>query len=177
MDLSRSPWAALAGGLGLLGLAGGGPVASAYAQEASELETGTRVRVSSLACPECFSAGRLQALDADGISLRLDGETVGFPADSIARLDVSRGKSWVPPVVGGVGFFFVSTGIFLGVFCNDPDTSCGADTVFIVSALIGLPSAGVGTLLGFLLRTERWEPVSRDGLTVLVGPGYLTLRL
>lgn len=156
---------------GLAAILGSGFTSSARAQEAPELEAGARVRVSSTACPDCFVMGRLQSFDADGMSLRLDGETMGLPMDSIASMAVSRGKSWVPPVVGGVGAFFLSTGIFLAGFCNDPDTSCQADTVLVVSALIGLPSAGIGTLLGFLLRKERWQPVPLDGLTVHVGPG------
>jgi hypothetical protein len=150
---------------------GGGCTSDVLAQDPPELEAGARVRVSSTACPECFVIGRLQRFDADGVSLRLDGETTGFPVDSIASLAVSRGKSWVPPVVGGAGAFFVSTGIFLAVFCNDPDTSCDAQPVLIASALIGLPSAGIGALLGSLLRKERWEPVPVDALTVRVGSG------
>lgn len=149
---------------------------SAQAQEATQLEPGARVRISSTACPDCFVMGRLQRLDGESVALLLDGEATELALDSIASFAVSRGKSWVPPVVGGVGMFFVSTGIFLGSFCNDPDTSCQADTVLIVSTVIGLPAAGIGTLLGFLLRKERWESVPLDALTARVDAGGLEVR-
>lgn len=155
----------------LVAVLGGGFTTQAVAQEAPELEAGMRVRVSATGCPQCFVVGRLETFDAERLSLRLDGETMSFPLDSIASLAVSRGKSWVPPVVGGVGGLLIPTGVFLAIFCSDPDTSCDGENVLIVTALIGVPSAAIGTLVGLLLRDERWEPVLVDAFTAHIGPG------
>ena len=48
-----------------------------------------------------------------------------------------------------------ATTVFLIGFCNDPDTSCGADEVGRAVLFIGVPCAVVGALIGSLVRTER----------------------
>jgi hypothetical protein len=129
----------------VLALLAGRP-ADAVGQAHEELTPGTRIRVHpESGCPQCSVTGRLELLEGGRLELRTDEELLSFPLDSIRTLEVSRGKSWVPPVVGGVGGFFLSTGIFLAVFCSDPDTSCDGQNVAIVALVVGAPVGGIGT--------------------------------
>ncbi len=148
------------------------------AQVAGGVEPGDRLRLyPEGSCPSCSVTGRLELLQGGRLSLRTDGELLGFPLDSIRALERSRGKSWVPPVAGGVGGFLGATGIFLAGFCSDPDTSCDADTVAIVALVVGAPAGAIGTLVGLLLADERWADVPLAGLEVVTGPGRIGLRL
>ncbi len=53
---------------------------------------------------------------------------------------------------GSVGL--VATGLFLSVFCSDSDTQCGADEVARAVAIIAVPPAVVGAVIGSLIRTK-----------------------
>jgi hypothetical protein len=48
-----------------------------------------------------------------------------------------------------------ATGLFLGVFCNDADTQCGADEVGRAVLIIAVPPAVLGAVIGSLIRTKR----------------------
>ncbi len=80
-------------------------------------------------------------------------------------------------MVGGVGGFFLSTGIFLAVFCSDQDTSCDGENVAIVALVVGAPVGAIGMLIGLLLADERWEELPLDRLGVAAGPDGIALRL
>jgi hypothetical protein len=161
----------------VLALLAGRP-ADAVGQALEELTPGARIRVHpESGCPQCSVTGRLELLEGGRLELRTDEELLSFPLDSIRTLEVSRGKSWVPPVVGGVGGFFLSTGIFLAVFCSDPDTSCDGQNVAIVALVIGAPVGGIGTLIGLLLADERWAELPLGRLGVAAGPGGVALQL
>ena len=107
----------------------------------------------------------------------MDKELLSFPLDSIRALEVSRGKSWVPPVVGGVGGFVVATGTFMAVFCSDEDTSCDGDNFAVAALIIGAPVGAIGTLVGLLLADERWEDLLLERVGVVVSPGGIALQL
>lgn len=152
--------------------------ADAVGQNLSELSRGTRVRVYPESdSPRSTVTGKLELLEGGRLELRSDDGLLSFPLDSIGALEVSRGKSWVPPVAGGVGGFLLSTGIFLAVFCSDPDTSCDGENVAIVALIIGAPVGGIGTLLGLLLANERWEELPLGSLSVAAERGGAALRL
>ncbi len=155
-----------------------GAPAVAVGQALQELTPGARIRLyPESVCPECSVVGRLELVEGGRLELRTDDRLLSFPLDSIWALEVSRGKSWVPPVVGGVGGFFVSTGIFLAIFCSDPDTSCDGGNIAIASLVIGAPVGAIGTLIGLLLADERWEELPLDRLGVAAGPDGIALRL
>lgn len=78
-------------------------------------------------------------------------------------------------MAAGVGGFFLSTGIFLAAFCSDDDTSCDAQSVAIVSLVIGAPTGAIGTLLGLLLANERWEELPMGRLSVEAQAGGLVV--
>ena len=148
------------------------------AQVTGGVEPGDRLRLyPEGSCSSCSVTGRLERLEGGRLSLRADGELLGFPLDSIRALQRSRGKSWVPPVAGGVGGFFASTGIFLAGFCSDADTSCDGDTVATVALVVGVPAGAIGTLVGLLLADERWADIPLEGLELVTGPGRIGLRL
>jgi hypothetical protein len=152
--------------------------ADVVGQPLEELAPGARIRLHPDSdCPQCSVTGRLELFEGGRLELRADDQLLSFPLDSIRSLEVSRGKSWVPPVVGGVGGFFLSTGIFLAVFCSEPDTSCDGGNVAIASLVVGAPVGAIGMLVGLLLADERWEQLPLDRLGVVAGPGGIALRL
>lgn len=148
------------------------------AQVGDTLPPGDRLRLyPEGSCASCSVTGRLDRLEGGRLSLRTDRELISFPLDSVRALQRSRGKSWVPPVAGGVGGFLASTGIFLAAFCSDPDTSCDAANVGTVALVIGVPTGAIGTLVGLLLADERWAEVPLDRMSLVTGPGQIGLRL
>ena len=143
-----------------------------------DLRPGARIRLYPEAtCPRCSVTGRLELLEGRRLELTADEELLSFPLDSIRALEVSRGKSWVPPVVGGVGGFVVATGTFLAIFCSDPDTSCGGHQVAAGALYFGVPVGAIGTLVGLLLADERWEDLPLERVGVVVSPGGIALQL
>ncbi len=152
--------------------------ADAVGQDLTKLSPGTRVRVYPESDgPRSAVTGKLELLEGGRLELQSDDELLSFPLDSIGALEVSRGKSWVPPVAGGVGGFLLSTGIFLAVFCSDPDTSCDGENVAIVALIIGAPVGGIGALLGLLLANERWEELPLGSFSLVAERGGAALRL
>jgi hypothetical protein len=148
------------------------------AQGVDDLRPGAKVRLYPKAtCPSCSVTGRLELLEGRRLELMVDEELLSFPLDSIRALEVSRGKSWVPPVVGGVGGFVVATGTFLAIFCSDPDTSCDGESIAVAALIIGAPVGAIGTLVGLLLADERWEDLPLERLGVVVSPGGIALQL
>jgi hypothetical protein len=91
--------------------------------------------------------------------------TMSIPMTALTRLEVSQGRRshWVRGGVIGLGLGFAASGLFLAAFCSDPDTSCHADTVGRVLALIALPPTAVGLGIGLAVRTERWERIPIPG--------------
>jgi len=71
-----------------------------------------------------------------------------------AEKPATRTHTWTGLLIGGlVGG--AATAVFLTGFCGDADTECGADEVGRAVALIAVPAAAAGALIGSLIRTER----------------------
>jgi hypothetical protein len=78
------------------------------------------------------------------------------PGDVLIQGSATRSHAGTGLLIGGI-VGAVATTVFLVGFCGDPDTACGADEVGRAVVLIAVPCAAVGTLIGWLVRTER-EP-------------------
>jgi hypothetical protein len=74
----------------------------------------------------------------------------------LIRGSATRSHAGTGLLIGGI-VGAVATTVFLVGFCGDPDTACGADEVGRAVVFIAVPCAAVGTLIGWLVRTER-EP-------------------
>ena len=161
----------------LLGLAVLGSFAPLAAQQAPHLTPGQRVRVTIPSALEKQRATVL-AMAADSITLSLDTRGDFFAKThrqvivalgSLSSLEVSNGtanNAAIGAVIGG------AAGAIFGVievkrendachrrggwFCDLLPPAAGL--------LLGVPVAGIGTLVGLLVRTERWEKVPLDRL-------------
>ena len=148
----------------LICIFGGAPTEIA-AQE--PLASGSRVRVTA---PECELRGQtttFRALRAD--TLVLYG--AACPLASVTRLDVSRGQKSHAVVGSLVG---AGAGALVGLaMCANTDV-CGilsdndikgevVATSVVVGGLLGL-------LVGYLIKTDRWEEVPLDRLRVSLVP-------
>jgi hypothetical protein len=65
----------------------------------------------------------------------------------------SRRHTGTGLLIGGLAGAAATT-IFLIGFCDDPDTQCGVDEVGRATLFIAVPSAALGALIGYLIRTE-----------------------
>lgn len=159
------------------------PTRPARAQQRPAVQPGERVRVvrgcvdgqpgasatGASACDASPLVGSLLALSPDSIALRADDATVVYPSSSVTRLEVSRGQTshWKTGALIGfpVGALIVFSALNTGDSTNPCDPSSNQDAAGMgfcvgVAALAGgVPGALLGGTIGWLIRSERWEPV------------------
>ena len=146
----------------------GGAPTEITAQEPLPFYPGVRVRVTA---PDCGLRGRateFRALRAETLVL----DTTECPLASVTRLDVSRGrKSWV-----GLGIFIGVPAGALGavVYCKTLDVSgCklfGDDLTGAVAIAFGALGFLAGGIVGHFVKTELWEEVPVERLSVSLAP-------
>lgn len=148
------------------------------AQQPPALTPGQRVLVTAPSAGLTGAIATVAALTASDITLRREplgqGDTdilLRVPLDSVRYLQVSRrhGHAAMGALIGfGVGA--------IGGVMEVARENAHATTNFLrfsplVGALFGLPGAGIGALVGVLIRTEEWVPVDlhrlRTGLVRL----------
>jgi len=84
-----------------------------------------------------------------------------------SRFEVSRGarrhplRGFVIGALPGAAF-----GVWWCSGFTEPGETCSA----ISGALLGLYTGALGAGIGFLIKTERWEPISPDRVQISVGP-------
>lgn len=154
----------------------------------ADLSDGTRVRVTMRKEAQPPSDARFAShqgavriigtvLDARDkqIELRPDGqsERVTLPVESIAQLEVSRGRKSHPgkgAVIGALaGAAFVGAMCLAEGGCGSKGEMISTEEAVVMSSAMG---AGGGALAGLFVRTERWEalPPGRIRLSVLPTP-------
>ena len=144
----------------------GGVSTEMAAQES--LASGSRVRVTA---PDCELRGRattFQAVRADTLVLA----TTECPLALVARLDVSRGQKSNALLGAGIGFAAGASGAV--VYCkalNPGDCEIFGDDVTLEQALIfGALGGAVGGIAGYFIKTERWDEVALEQLSVSLAP-------
>jgi hypothetical protein len=133
------------------------------AEDAADLQ-GARVRVKTT------GAGRLVGVvtDADAGALMIQasaqGGAVRVPRDEVLGLDVSRGfrRNTVRGLVAGAVGCVAAVGLYAAF--DTLDESGVGEPLFIG----GMVAAG--GLVGTLIKTERWEPVSKSGVSLRMSP-------
>jgi hypothetical protein len=166
------------------------PFASLGAQQSAL--PGDRVRVSECHIRTLRSGtlrnecerhvGTLSVLTAQVVTLRMEGTATEFavPLDSVIKLEVHRGRrartgrgALIGSIVG------VASGAIVGVaVAKGPSTCedlgwpepCGARLALTGGLLFGASGALVGTVIGALIKTDRWEEVPLDRLSVGLAP-------
>jgi hypothetical protein len=148
---------------------------AAVAQEPTPVQPGQRVRVRSLLAHRPVVTGAVESIGRDTLVVRPEaGAAAAIPLSSIARLEVSRGRHsrWLTGLVVGAGAGAV-TGAIIGAATHDEDDwlfSAGENAV--LGAVLFTPiGALTGTVIGLLVKTERWKSVPLDRVRPTVGGG------
>ncbi len=147
------------------------------AQQSPYLTPGQRVLVTAPPAGLTGAIATVEALSAHDITLRRERLGHGgtdtlqmVPLDSVSFLQVSHrhGHAGIGALIGfGVGA--------IGGVMEVARENAQARTNFlkfspIIGALFGLPGAGIGALVGLLVRTDEWRPVDLHRLRVGLGP-------
>lgn len=137
------------------------------------------------------AAGTILTLTADSLLLlTADGATVILPVNSIASIDINRGRrcNWVKgmtagAVIGagaglaiGLATRFETEGCYTGLPL-EPTAQC-QNTWTSIMGTIGIGAAGgalLGAVIGTLIKTDKWERIAVDGQSVrlIAGRGHL----
>ena len=145
----------------------GGASTEIAAQE--PLASGSRVRVTAPECGLSGQAATFRALRADTLVL----ETTECPLASVTRLDVSRGQKSHALLGAGIGLAAGALGAV--VFCEVVekggcelayDDNATLKAALIVSAI----GAVAGGIVGYFIKTDRWEEVPLERLRVSLAP-------
>jgi hypothetical protein len=147
------------------------------AQQGPQLEPGQWVLVTAPSAGLNRVVARVEALSAHDITLRRERlghggtDTVQMvPLDSVRDLQVSRrhGHAGIGALIGlGVGA--------VGGVMEVARENAQSRTNFlkfspIVGALFGIPAAGIGAIIGALVRTREWVPVDLHRLRLGLAP-------
>lgn len=138
---------------------------------ALELPMGARVRVRTEASGEWIK-GTLASADAGTISLvpeeapPLGANQLRLPSEAVTRLEVRTGRKrqWLPGLLVGAAL-----GVALGVSMDVDAVQCEFDDNYFCSrggavAAMGGTFAGLGALVGSLVKKDVWTPVAIDAL-------------
>lgn len=163
------------------------PLPKGYAQ--SQLVLGQRVRVSVRASPAASGgriAGVLSAWSADSLSLEKDGRKVDFARSAVEHLEVSRGKTRMTRkgmVIGMIAGALVFGGAEAASPSEsecDPMAICPIDPSPAANVVLGAiggaaVGAGLGSLVGYNLKTDRWQHLPLEVSVAVVNQGARAL--
>jgi hypothetical protein len=149
------------------------PLTDAVTQE-WPVRLGNRVRVTAPSLGVNRYVARFEYVRGDTLVVWADSN-VKYPLAAVTQLEVSRGRSNTPVILGAslgaIGGAFA--GLVLGPEkeCQPLDILCHPDEPKLAAALVGLLGGGLaGGFLGAAMRTDRWEDVPLDPLRVSVVP-------
>ena len=160
----------------LLGLLMMAPVAHA---QLTEVRPGARVRIEAPDVDASQIVGTVVLRSGDVLRVRRSNtELLTIPASRIASIEVSRGKTHSRGARNGA-IVGTAWGAVLGLVtiggaktCSGPADArmCGLAQPPDVAAWVGysmVSGAVVGTIVGALVRSERWERLSVGGRTTM----------
>ena len=145
------------------------------AQTARAVVVGSRVRVRTLMGDTARTViGKLTAWEGDTIEVRPPAAAeLRVPLANVARLDVSRGKGVVPShVIIGACVGTVAGALVGGAIGYDSCQNCFISSLTTVTGMVvgGLIGGVGGTLVGVVIKGERWRRVPLDAPRVGVVP-------
>jgi len=172
-------------------LPGALPAVPARASEPSlRLERGARVRLS-LPCEDapptpveragalCLVDGRVDDIAGDAITLARASTSTRLSLASVSRIEVGRGQRSRWKAGAGAGFVAGAVGTWAALDRGESTNPCDSTTnqdamgqgaCIALAAAGGVAGAGLGALVGSLLRSERWEDFPKDRWRVSLGP-------
>ena len=135
-----------------------------------QLQSGQRVRVTAPDCGVDNQSLTFEALRSDTLVL----DTMNCPLVSVTRLQVHRGRrsnaakgALIGLAIGGGGGALVGVIVYSGLRSAGVTSAEGAA---LGALLLGPPSILAGVIIGALVKTDRWEEVPLDRLSVSLGP-------
>lgn len=151
-------------------------------------QPGTRIRmtvpcgITPSPAPEgrrtaCTIKGELIGWRTDTIELAMDGARISYSLNAVSQFEVGRGyrSHWL--LGTGIGFVVGAGSTFLLLHGDGSTSPCNpsANQDALRSSeclgwvgLGGLAGAGLGSLIGGQIRTERWQKVARENLRINV---------
>jgi hypothetical protein len=162
-------------------LAGASPVPLQAQRATSSLREGARLRITAPceASPStpCTFVGRVVALRAGTVQLDVDGVATDLVLARATRVETSAGLHSHRLVGAAAGFTLGTGAVYLaysgGGLCDREanQDAIGHGPCLVVGALVGgIPAAALGTLIGHLIRTERWSEMPMENLRVSLAP-------
>ena len=152
------------------------PLTRVTAQEPPPVKVGDRVRVTAPGLGVPNRDGILRLLDADSLVMRPEyggPSRLVIPLASLTRFEVHRGgKSHVG---AGAGYGALA-GAVIGVgsaaiLCSSNGCAEYTGAVYLVLGGGGtLAGLLIGSIVGALIKTDRWEEIPLDCLRVSLGP-------
>jgi hypothetical protein len=130
----------------------------------------------------------LVQVQGDSITLSKDAVTTAYNLTVVRGVEMSRGRRSHGLLGAGVGFLLGSLAAYAVLSSGGSTALCDqsanqdalqtTECLGLSAAAGGLPGAGLGALIGTLIRSERWEPVSTGQLREGRAPGAVgSLRL
>ena len=139
--------------------------AAAQASGTVPLAIGDRIRIKTAASSSAMK-GTLVAADEFALTLAPEGRETTHQTlarSDIAKLEVARGKKrnvlW--GVVGGA-----VAGLTVDLAMAGDDNPCDFGACIILPAM----GAAVGALVGVVIKTERWETLQAEKVSVAIAP-------
>jgi hypothetical protein len=165
------------------------PVATIAAQQAPPVKAGDRVRVIAPGVSGSPFVGAVVALEADSLVVHDSMDTWRLSLASVEKVDLSQGRKSHALLGAGIGFV-VGGGVAIAVLYTGGSTSLcdqsanqdamNSGECIGLTALGGAAGAGLGAIIGGLIRTERWQNIPLERLRVSLSPqagGRLGLAL
>jgi len=164
--------------LAALMLLGAAITTAAPAQaNAPDLEPGTTVR-ATLSDRTAPIVGILVRTEPGRLTLRAGTDETQLDPRAVIRLERRTVKRHTATgLLVGTAVGSAAAIAFAIRFCDDSDTLCEADEYARIGLIFVTPPALAGALIGSLIKTERWSPVSLTPYLALDGRRGIGLRV
>lgn len=159
--------------------------------QTARFEPGTRLRVTipcsvqvpaqpSTTEPTCPVEGRLLRLGSDSLTMASAQATHTYAFSDLVRAEIGNGLRSRRSLGAGVGGVFGAVATYVALnsggstaFCDQSANQDSIDTGWCLGLYVlgGLAGAGLGSLVGGLMTSERWEVVPLESLGVSLGLG------
>jgi hypothetical protein len=145
-------------------------------QESGGLSTGAQVRLALRDRPDHWLVGIVVGQSGDSLRLNERGShtLLAVPTERLAALQVSRGRRSHATLGALLG---LTAGAAFGVIATaaDPAINTDARGYAVAAGFFGAMGLGAGALVGWAVRSERWEswpplPISRQRIPHSAGP-------
>ena len=150
------------------------PWSGLSSQDIPPIAPGTRVRITAPSAGADRLIGTVVPSPIDTLMVRPAARmtAVAIPLASVTRLEVRFGQKSHLLLGAAIGFVAgaASLGIGSAVVCKREDSDCAKYQTVSLTALGGLSGGAVGALLGSFIRTDRWDRVPLERLSVGLVP-------